>query len=85
MRFIYYYTGSVNGEDAIGHYIRSLVALTNCTRSSVQQGGCGSTFYVTQARNPPSGAPAAADRASGGAAAAAGSGARALLSYLLAP
>jgi ABC-type transporter Mla subunit MlaD len=28
MRFIYYYTGSVNGEDALGHYIRSLVALS---------------------------------------------------------
>ena len=27
MRFIYYYTGSVNGEDALGHYIRSHVAL----------------------------------------------------------
>ena len=28
MRFIYYYAGSVNGEDALGHYIRSLVTLT---------------------------------------------------------
>ena len=23
MRFIYYYTGTVNGEDALGHYVRS--------------------------------------------------------------
>jgi ABC-type transporter Mla subunit MlaD len=110
MRFIYYYTGTVNGEDAAGHYIRSLVALTSCTRSSTQQGGCGATFYATQARNPPGGAPAAADRATaarartktanaaaradttapttttaGSAITAAGSSAKTLLDYLLAP
>ena len=32
MRFIYYYAGSVNGEDSLGHYIRTLVQLGQCTR-----------------------------------------------------
>jgi ABC-type transporter Mla subunit MlaD len=32
MRFIYYYTGSVNGEDALGHYIRSLVTITGSSQ-----------------------------------------------------
>jgi ABC-type transporter Mla subunit MlaD len=74
MRFIYYYTGTVNGEDAVGHYIRSLVAITSCTRTStppnVSGSGCGSTFWATQGRNPPSGAAAAADQPSAARAAA---------------
>jgi ABC-type transporter Mla subunit MlaD len=32
MRFIYYYTGSVNGEDALGHYFRSLVTITGSSQ-----------------------------------------------------
>jgi phospholipid/cholesterol/gamma-HCH transport system substrate-binding protein len=49
MRFIYYYAGSVNGEDALGHYIRSLVQIGGCTpRTSlppnVSNNGCGATF-----------------------------------------
>jgi phospholipid/cholesterol/gamma-HCH transport system substrate-binding protein len=32
MRFIYYYAGSVNGEDALGHYIRSLVTITGTSQ-----------------------------------------------------
>lgn len=32
MRFIYYYAGSVNGEDALGHYIRSLVTITGSSQ-----------------------------------------------------
>lgn len=39
MRFIYYYAGSVNGEDSLGHYIRSRVALGNIQRRSAPQGG----------------------------------------------
>ena len=36
MRFIYYYTGAVNGEDALGHYIRALVEISSCVvRSSL--------------------------------------------------
>jgi ABC-type transporter Mla subunit MlaD len=48
MRFIYYYTGAVNGEDALGHYIRALVEISTCVvRSSEQTPGCGSTFGTT--------------------------------------
>ena len=48
MRFIYYYTGAVNGEDALGHYIRALVEISTCVvRSSVQTPGCGATFGTT--------------------------------------
>jgi phospholipid/cholesterol/gamma-HCH transport system substrate-binding protein len=48
MRFIYYYTGAVNGEDAIGHYVRSSFEVGACSaRSSSQVGGCGSTFATT--------------------------------------
>jgi ABC-type transporter Mla subunit MlaD len=48
MRFIYYYTGAVNGEDSLGHYIRALVEISACVpRSSHPLGGCGSTFGTT--------------------------------------
>ena len=48
MRFIYYYTGAVNGEDALGHYIRALVEISTCVvRSSEQTPGCGATFGTT--------------------------------------
>ena len=48
MRFIYYYTGAVNGEDALGHYVRSSFEVGSCSaRSSSQVGGCGSTFATT--------------------------------------
>jgi phospholipid/cholesterol/gamma-HCH transport system substrate-binding protein len=48
MRFIYYYTGAVNGEDALGHYVRSSFEVGACSaRSSSQVGGCGSTFATT--------------------------------------
>lgn len=52
MRFIYYYAGSVNGEDSLGHYIRSLVEISGCVdRTSqppnVSNSGCGATFGST--------------------------------------
>jgi virulence factor Mce-like protein len=48
MRFIYYYTGTVNGEDALGHYVRSSFEVGACSaRSSSKVGGCGSTFATT--------------------------------------
>ena len=48
MRFIYYYTGAVNGEDSLGHYIRALVEISGCVpRSSTLRGGCGATFGTT--------------------------------------
>jgi phospholipid/cholesterol/gamma-HCH transport system substrate-binding protein len=39
MRFIYYYAGSVNGEDSLGHYIRSRVALGAIQRTSTPGSG----------------------------------------------
>jgi ABC-type transporter Mla subunit MlaD len=48
MRFIYYYTGSVNGEDSLGHYIRSLVEIGDCSsRSPTPVDGCAATFGGT--------------------------------------
>jgi ABC-type transporter Mla subunit MlaD len=48
MRFIYYYTGTINGEDAISHYIRSSFEVSACSaRSGAQGPGCGSTFATT--------------------------------------
>jgi ABC-type transporter Mla subunit MlaD len=44
MRFIYFYTGAVNGEDAIGHYMRSLADVNNCVRTSTVTQGCESNF-----------------------------------------
>jgi phospholipid/cholesterol/gamma-HCH transport system substrate-binding protein len=63
MRFIYYYTGTVNGEDSIGHYIRSLLEINNCARTSTQAGGCGATFATTTV----TGGSARASRAAGAA------------------
>jgi ABC-type transporter Mla subunit MlaD len=45
MRFIYYYGGSVNGEDAKGHLIRSTVDVNQCVaRASQSDGSCAGTF-----------------------------------------
>ncbi len=77
MRFIYYYTGAINGEDALGHYIRSSFEVGSCSaRSSRPVGGCGSTFATTTIAGA-----ASAGRSSGPDQA----GARTLLNYLLRP
>jgi hypothetical protein len=48
MRFIYYYAGAVNGEDALGHYVRSLVQISQCTpRTSEATPSCAATFAAT--------------------------------------
>jgi phospholipid/cholesterol/gamma-HCH transport system substrate-binding protein len=47
MRFIFFYTSAVNGEDALGHYVRSGLNLSNCVRSGVAVGGCEATFDPT--------------------------------------
>jgi phospholipid/cholesterol/gamma-HCH transport system substrate-binding protein len=45
MRFIYFYTASVNGEDALGHYIRGALQVSICSgRTSVASPGCESNF-----------------------------------------
>ena len=48
MRFIYYYAGSVNGEDVFGHFIRSLVTITNITRTSTPTPGQGSANFTCE-------------------------------------
>lgn len=49
MRFIYYYAGAVNGEDALGHYVRSLLEIGACSaRSPTPVPGCGATFVKGQ-------------------------------------
>ena len=92
MRFIYYYTGSVNGEDSLGHYIRSLVTLTATSQrvppslASASQSalfpcvtGTNACSTATTFKPAPAKSTAAATHAS------ANSAAKALLSYLLAP
>jgi ABC-type transporter Mla subunit MlaD len=45
MRFIFFYTNSVNGVDRHGHYVRSVLGLSNCSaRIGQPAGGCESTF-----------------------------------------
>jgi phospholipid/cholesterol/gamma-HCH transport system substrate-binding protein len=97
MRFIYYYTGTVNGENALGHYIRSHVALGPTQRSSSPQSGSNNsaTFscsLVSNACPALGGGIAAAETAAARQAltakphnAGAGRSAQALLHYLLAP
>jgi ABC-type transporter Mla subunit MlaD len=47
MRFIYYYGGTVNGEDALSHYIRTLVQITQDTRSSTLIPSFSANFACT--------------------------------------
>jgi phospholipid/cholesterol/gamma-HCH transport system substrate-binding protein len=48
MRFIYFYTSSINGEDELGHYIRSSLQVTVCSgRVSKIAPGCESNFAGT--------------------------------------
>jgi phospholipid/cholesterol/gamma-HCH transport system substrate-binding protein len=47
MRFIYFYTGAVNGKDQFGHYLRALANINNCVRVSTVANGCESTFDKT--------------------------------------
>jgi ABC-type transporter Mla subunit MlaD len=50
MRFIYFYTGSVNGQDASGHYIRAGISVGNCaTRTPEPASGCPAQFYTPDA------------------------------------
>jgi ABC-type transporter Mla subunit MlaD len=52
MRFIYFYTGAVNGEDASGHYTRAGISVGNCatrTPDSDPGSGCAAQFYTPDA------------------------------------
>jgi phospholipid/cholesterol/gamma-HCH transport system substrate-binding protein len=92
MRFIYYYTGSVNGEDALGHYIRSLVTITGSSQrvppanASASQSALFACVTGTNAcsANATTFKPAPAASAAAPHSAQAHA-AKALLSYLLAP
>ena len=44
MRLIFFYTNAVNGEDAVGHYVRSGLNLSACVRGGTPLGGCESDF-----------------------------------------
>jgi phospholipid/cholesterol/gamma-HCH transport system substrate-binding protein len=47
MRFIYFYTGAVNGEDASGHYTRAGISVGACaTRTPEVASGCPAKFYT---------------------------------------
>lgn len=42
MKLIYYYTGTVNGVDAKGHYVRAGIATSLCSARSPGRGNCAS-------------------------------------------
>jgi phospholipid/cholesterol/gamma-HCH transport system substrate-binding protein len=51
MRFIYFYTGAVNGEDASGHYTRAGISVGTCaTRTPDIASGCPAQFYTPDAQ-----------------------------------
>jgi ABC-type transporter Mla subunit MlaD len=81
MRFIYNYTGSVNGEDAEGHFIRSTVDVTNCVQRATTTASCPSTFEKASGSDDASAAKASAAKAK--ASAAKTKAASTLLDYLL--
>ncbi len=95
MRFIYYYAGTVNGETALGHYIRSLVELGAAAQRSPQSPltsgcGCGATFASTTGRTPQGTVTTGAAPLRGASRSAvpdqsASAAAKALLDYLLRP
>lgn len=46
MRFIYFYTGAINGEDSSGHYTRAGLSFSNCaTRAVAADSGCTADFF----------------------------------------
>jgi ABC-type transporter Mla subunit MlaD len=53
MRFIYFYTGAVNGEDASGHYTRAALGFTGCVQRQGKQDagqvGCSAQFFDEKA------------------------------------
>jgi ABC-type transporter Mla subunit MlaD len=93
MRFIYYYGGVANGENALGHYIRSLVEITTAVaRTSTLQASSSALFACTTGTNACGGATAARAASARGARPAAATPGRpaagsttALLDYLLRP
>jgi ABC-type transporter Mla subunit MlaD len=90
MRFIYFYTGAVNGEDASGHYTRAGLDQSACIdHASQYNAGCGAKYFNAAAAATAAKAGVAANgAASGRGAAPAASPPPAtgrLLDYLLGP
>jgi ABC-type transporter Mla subunit MlaD len=87
MRFIYFYTGSVNGEDALGHYIRSLVTITGSSQRVPPSLASASQSALFACVTGTSACPATAStfRPAATGHSPATPAAKALLSYLLAP
>ncbi len=69
MRLLFYYSGSINGEDELGHYVRVALRIGCAQRSGLPVPGCESTFERIKKNEAP--AQAAAQDA--------------MLDYLLAP
>jgi ABC-type transporter Mla subunit MlaD len=65
MRFIYFYVGAVNGEDASGHYTRAGLALNNCVDRNAEDdptSTCRARYYDAGAEGDDSTAAASAAR-----------------------
>ena len=65
MRFIYFYTGAVNGEDASGHYTRAALGFKACVDRATgeQTEGCTATFVPPESGDDASAAKASASSA----------------------
>jgi phospholipid/cholesterol/gamma-HCH transport system substrate-binding protein len=54
MRLLFYYTGSINGEDELGHYIRTAARVSQCAqRVGGFAPGCEATFERIKANEAP--------------------------------
>jgi ABC-type transporter Mla subunit MlaD len=77
MRFIYFYTGAVNGEDSSGHYTRAGLVPNQCVdRAPEFDGGCSAKYFKDDTSAAATSATASAAKS--------GTTTR-LLDYLLAP
>jgi phospholipid/cholesterol/gamma-HCH transport system substrate-binding protein len=80
MRFIYFYTGSVNGEDASGHYTRAGIGPNACIdRKADPVLGCGANYFNAED------AAASSARARSASSTPVNGAAGQLLDYLMAP
>jgi phospholipid/cholesterol/gamma-HCH transport system substrate-binding protein len=85
MRFIYFYTGVINGEDASGHYTRAGLGANTCIdRASTFDGSCSAKYYDAAAAAAAAKA-VKATKADTQAAAAKTASSTKLLDYLLGP
>ncbi|MCW3021854.1 MAG: hypothetical protein JWR30_1176 [Conexibacter sp.] len=86
MRFIYFYTGTVNGEDASGHYTRAGLGANGCIdRTSDFNGSCSAKYFNNATAGAASATAAKKSTTSPGAAGVPSSSTTHLLDYLLGP